>query len=135
VFRSWLLPSLLEFLSRNKHVEYPQRIFEIGDAVNPDNREETRTKDTRRLAVVLTDNMVGYEDISSILDSFFRNLGIEYGLKRIEHQSFIKGRVAGIFMRGRKIGMIGEINPLVLEKWELEKPVVGFELDLQMLMS
>jgi len=134
VFRTWLLPSLLEFLSRNKHVEYPQRIFEIGDAVNLDSGEETGTKNERKLAVALTDNEAGYEDISSILDSLFRGLGIKYKLKRVEHQSFIKGRVAGIFIRGRKIGVIGEINPVVLERWELEKTVVGFELDLKSLM-
>jgi phenylalanyl-tRNA synthetase beta chain len=134
VFRTWLLPSLLEFLSRNKHVEYPQRVFEIGDAVNLDSREETKTKDERKLAVVLTDNSVGYEDISSILDSLIRSLGTQYRLKRIEHPSFIKGRAAGIFVRGRKTGFVGEISPLVLEKWDLEKPVVGFELDLHGLM-
>ncbi len=135
VFRTWLLPSLLEFLSRNKHVEYPQGIFEIGDVVNLDNREETKTKDTRKMAVALTDNVVGYEDISSVLDSLLRSLGTEYKLNRIEHPSFIRGRVAGIFVRGRKIGFVGEINPLVLEKWDLEKPVVGLELDLQGLVS
>ncbi len=133
VFRTWLLPSLLEFLSRNKHVEYPQRIFEIGDVVNLDNREETKTKDTRKLAVTLTDNSIGYEDISSMLDSLLRGLGIKYTLNRIEHTSFIKGRVAGIFFKGRKIGLVGEINPLVLEKWDLEKPTVGLELDLSAL--
>ncbi len=133
VFRNWLLPSLLEFLSRNKHVEYPQRIFEIGDVVNLDNREETKTKDTRKLAVTLTDNSVGYEDISSMLDSLLRGLGIKYTLNRIEHKSFIRGRVAGIFIKGRKMGLVGEINPLVLEKWDLEKPTVGFELDLSAL--
>lgn len=133
VFRTWLLPSLLEFLSRNKHVEYPQRIFEIGDVVNLDNREETKTRDTRKLAVTLTDNSVGYEDISSMLDSLLRGLGIKYTLNRIEHTSFIRGRVAGIFVKGRKIGLVGEINPLVLEKWDLEKPTVGLELDLSAL--
>ena len=28
--RSWLLPSLMEFFSCNLHVEYPQKIFELG---------------------------------------------------------------------------------------------------------
>ena len=28
--RSYLLPSLIEFLANNKNVEYPQKIFEIG---------------------------------------------------------------------------------------------------------
>ncbi|MEM2673877.1 MAG: phenylalanine--tRNA ligase subunit beta, partial [Candidatus Bathyarchaeia archaeon] len=34
--RNWLLPSLMEFLSHNTHVEYPQKIFEVGYCVIPD---------------------------------------------------------------------------------------------------
>src|SRR5215467_7757839 len=33
--RNWLLPSLMEFLSSNSHVEYPQKIFEIGTCATP----------------------------------------------------------------------------------------------------
>lgn len=135
VFRNWLLPNLLEFLSMNKHFEYPQKIFEIGDVVNPDSGAETRAKDSRKLAVLLTDNSAGYEDIASVLDSVFRGLGMKYSMKRTYHPSFIKGRAAGIFVKGRKIGFIGEINPLVLEKWGLEKPAAGFELELESLMA
>jgi phenylalanyl-tRNA synthetase beta chain len=134
VFRSWLLPNILEFLSKNKHVEYPQRVFEIGDVVNLDGKEETQTKDEGKLAVAITDNVAGYEDISSTLDSLLRNLGIEYDLRSTNHPSFIKGRTADIFSGGKRIGIVGEINPIVLERWELEKPVVGFEVDLEKLL-
>lgn len=134
VFRNRLLPSLLEFLSRNKHVEYPQRIFEIGDVVIPSTAEETRTKDTRKMAVLLTDSQMGYEDAASILDSLFRELGILYQMRKADNPSLIKGRSAEILVNGKKVGIIGEINPLVLEKWNLEKPVVGFELDLEGIM-
>ena len=135
VFRSWLLPSLLEFLSRNKHVEYPQKIFEIGDVVNLDSGGETGTKDVRKLAVALTDIEIGYEDISSILDSLLRGIGADYKLRKMIHPSFIKGRVAGILVNGREIGVVGEVNPLVLERWELDKPVVAFEIELEKLMA
>ena len=134
VFRNMLLPGLLEFLSRNKHVDYPQRIFEIGDVVIPDSSEETRTRDTRKTAVLLTDSQIGYEDAASILDSLFRELGITYQMRKAENPSLIKGRSAEILVRGKRAGIMGEINPLVLEKWNLEKPVVGFELDLEGIM-
>lgn len=130
VFRSWLMPSLLEFLSENKHVDYPQRIFEIGDTVVLDAKHETRTRDIRKLAIALTDNSVSYEEISSYLDAFLRALGLKYELRRKEHNSFIHGRVAEIFVNNESIGIIGEIHPQVLENWRLEKPVVGFELDI-----
>ena len=34
--RSWLLPSLMEFLSNNQSVEFPQKIFELGKVTLPD---------------------------------------------------------------------------------------------------
>jgi len=130
VFRNRLLPSLLEFLSRNKHREYPQKIFEIGDVVLLDNMQETKTKDTRKMAAAVSDNRVGYEHIASILDAFMSSLGLEYELARTEHTSFITGRAAEIKIKGKPIGIIGEVHPQVLNNWGLEKPVVAFELEL-----
>ncbi|MEM2452046.1 MAG: phenylalanine--tRNA ligase subunit beta, partial [Candidatus Methanomethylicia archaeon] len=34
-YRRWITPNLLHFLSQNKHVEYPQKIFEIGYVAIP----------------------------------------------------------------------------------------------------
>lgn len=131
VFRTWLLPGTLEFLSRNKHNEYSQRVFEIGDTVKLDPSRETKTRDVRKLCAAITDTRVGYEEISSILDALMRNLGTKYTLEPTNHGSFIHGRCARIVSRGSRIGFIGEINPLVLENFGLEKPVIAFEMDLE----
>ncbi|MGC8812315.1 MAG: phenylalanine--tRNA ligase subunit beta [Candidatus Aenigmatarchaeota archaeon] len=131
VFRNWLLPSLLEFLSNNKHVEYPQKIFEVGNAVLIDETKETRTKDLKKLACAIADTKASYEDISSVLDSFLSSFGISYKLKQINHKSFIEGRVAAILVEEKQVGVIGEISPSVLENWNLEMPVAAFELELE----
>ncbi|MCS7106459.1 MAG: phenylalanine--tRNA ligase subunit beta, partial [Candidatus Aenigmarchaeota archaeon] len=109
----------------------PQRIFEIGDCLLIDERKETKTKEVRKLACAISDTKVGYEDISTVLDSLLSTLGISYKLKRIEHESFIQGRVAGVFVKDKQVGFIGEIHPLVLEKWNLEMPVVAFEIEVE----
>jgi phenylalanyl-tRNA synthetase beta chain len=131
VFRNWILPSLLEFLSNNKHVEYPQKIFEIGNAVLIDETKETKTKDVKKLACAISYTKASYEDISSVLDSFLSSFGFSYKLKPIKHKSFIEGRVAGIFVEDKQIGFIGEISPSVLENWNLEMPVAAFEVELE----
>ncbi len=48
--RSWLLPSLMEFLSVNQSVEFPQKIFELGKVTLLDETKETRTRDEDWLA-------------------------------------------------------------------------------------
>ena len=132
--RKTLLPSLLNVLSHNKHREYPQPIFEIGDVVHPDPNEETGARHEMRLAVCISDNAINYEQIVSILDSLMKNLGVIYKLNRAEHNSFMLGRVAEI-LAGTKLGIIGEVHPKVLENFGIEKPVVGFEIDVTKLFG
>lgn len=131
IFRTWLTPSLMEFLSKNKHVEYPQKIFEIGDCVIPDKKAETRTRDIKKIAVAISDNEIGYENISSILDAFLTTLGINYEMKAKTYPWLIDGRSAAILMGRKDVGFIGEIHPKVLLNWNLEMPTVVFEIDIE----
>jgi len=133
VFRNWLLPCLMEFFANNQHVEYPQKIFEVGDVVLIDEKQETKTKDVRKLAAAIADSKVSYDDIASVLDAFMSVIGVEYKLEKEEHPSFIEGRTAKILVEGKKVGIIGEIHPSVLENWKLEMPVAAFEIDLSFL--
>lgn len=136
VFRTSILPNLLEFLYLNKNQEYPQKIFEVGDVVLLDSsNKETGVNNKRKLAVTLTNTLIGYEDISSILESFLSNLDVKFSLKESKHKSFIPGRVASIIVRGKEIGIIGELHPKVLNNWNLEKAVVCFELDVEDLIN
>ena len=130
VFRTWLLPGILEFLSKNKHVEYPHSVFETGNVVLRDN-SSTRAKDVTKLAAAVSATIVNYETISSYLDALLKNLGIEYTLRKNTHPSFAEGRSAEIVSCGKHLGLIGEIHPAVLNNWTLEKPVVAFEIDLE----
>ncbi len=133
VFRNWLLPSLMDFLSNNQHVRYPQKIFEIGDVILIDNKQETRTRNVRKLAVAIADSRIGYQDIASILDVLLSKLNVKYKLKRSKYKSFIDGRVADILIKNKPIGFIGEVCPLVLKDWKLEMPTAAFEIDLNSL--
>ena len=131
VFRNWLLPGLLEFLSHNLHVEYPQRVFEIGDVVLLDEKTETKTKNIRKLAAAISESKVSYENIASVVDALLTNLGVSYALKPTKHPSFIDGRVAAVVIDGKDVGIIGEIHPLVLSNFGIEMPVVAFEIDIE----
>jgi phenylalanyl-tRNA synthetase beta chain len=135
VLRNWLLPCLMEFLSHNLHVEYPQKIFEIGDVVIIDETKETLTQDVKKLACAIANTKASYEEISSVLDALMRNLGVKYRLKKAKHKSFILGRCAEILVENELIGFIGEIYPAVLENWKIEMPVATFEINLEKLFG
>ncbi|AAL81114.1 phenylalanine--tRNA ligase subunit beta [Pyrococcus furiosus DSM 3638] len=129
--RKWLLPSLMEFLSNNTHEEYPQRIFEVGLATLIDESRETKTVSEPKLAVALAGSGYTFTNAKEILDSLMRHLGIEYDIEETVHGSFIPGRVGKILVDGKEIGIIGEIHPQVLENWNIQVPVVAFEIFLK----
>jgi phenylalanyl-tRNA synthetase beta chain len=133
--RNWLLPSLMEFLSNNLHVEYPQKIFELGTVTLLDERNETKTKDEEKLAAVIVHANASFSEIKSALDAFFMNFGLEWQIKEAKHQSFIDGRVGAAIVNGRNVGIVGEVHPKVLEAWKLENPVVAFELNLSKIVK
>ncbi|MFB3888208.1 MAG: phenylalanine--tRNA ligase subunit beta [Candidatus Bathyarchaeia archaeon] len=129
--RSWLLPSLMEFLSNNQSVEFPQRIFELGRVTIPDNASETRARDEEWLAVVTAHPNAGFSEIKAVLDTFLTNLGLAWQIQPTDHPSFIEGRAGSATVNGVRIGVLGEVSPRVLEAWKLENPVAAFEISIQ----
>lgn len=122
VARGWLLPSLMNVLEKNKTREYPQYIFEIGKCITANGK--TRCV----LSGVIAHSKTNFSEIKSIVIGLLDNLDIEPEIKELEHNSFIRGRCADT-----SYGFFGEINPEVLENFNLEVPVTGFELDLDLI--
>lgn len=129
--RNWLLPSLIEFLSNNLHIEFPQKLFELGIVTLLDDKGETKTRDENRLAAVSSHANASFSEIKSALDAFFTNLGLEWQIKETVHPSFIDGRVGTAIVKGTNVGVIGEMNPKILNAWRLENPTAAFELNMQ----
>ncbi len=121
--RSWLIPSLMEILQKNKHRDLPQKIFEAG-YVRSDSLE-------RHLAFLYEDSKVGFTDGKSIVERILQDLNVKYEITEEEHGSFIPGRCAAILIHGEKIGFFGEIHPKVIENFELGYPIVGGEINLE----
>lgn len=127
VLRSWLLPGLMDVLMRNKHIDYPQKIFEQGIvSVMQDNK----IHDFERIAVLSCNANADYTEIRQILDYLFRMLGVEYDIEDTDHGSFIAGRAARISVKGKKVAFIGELNPVVLNAFGVDMPAAAFELNL-----
>ena len=79
--RNWLLPSVMEFLSNNQSVEFPQKIFELGKVTVPDQTKETKTRDEEWLAAATAHANANFTEIKSALDAFFTNFGVQWQIK------------------------------------------------------
>jgi phenylalanyl-tRNA synthetase beta chain len=134
VLRNWLLPSLLEILSHNTHVNYPQRIFEIGPCISRGEDRIHPIRETRKLAAVTIHANAGFTEIRSSLDALAGNKGRLLQIKETEHPSFLSGRSGAIISDGTEIGIIGEVNPRVIKSWALNLPAAAFEVEVSALL-
>ena len=141
MIRKSLMNGLMEFLEDNKHEELPQKIFEVGDVAYIDSDTETGTKIIKKIACAVTHSNANFTEIKSITDSFVSNIGLKMILEPIDYPSFIKGRCAtfqGVskdkegnddISMGSVKGFFGELDPEVITNFELEYPVVAFEIE------
>jgi phenylalanyl-tRNA synthetase beta chain len=128
--RNWLIPSLMEILSANVHVTYPQRVFETGECVT---RNDSRVEEVTKLAGVTCHAGSSFTEARASVDALLSNLGLSARVTELEHGSFVEGRAAAVWVGERQVGIMGEIHPQVLERWGIQNPAAAFELNAQML--
>lgn len=132
ILRRSLLPSLLFSLSKNIHEEYPQKLFEIGQVFLP----EQENSEKWNLCCATAFNGVNFTEIKGILQTLMEIcLGTTFETKAAEHSSFISGRSADIFYKGKTVGQIGEVSPLLIDSFKIKMPVAAFDLDLTELLE
>jgi phenylalanyl-tRNA synthetase beta chain len=96
---------------------------------------ETCTKVGKKIAAAITHSHANFTEIKSTVASFLENTGYILNLEPFDHPSFIKGRCArvngGLIDGKNQIkGFFGEIHPEVITNFNMEYPIVAFELEL-----
>ncbi|MEM4336994.1 MAG: phenylalanine--tRNA ligase subunit beta, partial [Candidatus Woesearchaeota archaeon] len=131
VVRNWIIPILLEFVGKNKHAEFPQKIFEEGIITV----KGEQPKDYESLACVSCHKLADFTELKQTLEAVLRSLGIFCDIEEFEHPSFIPGRCGRVIVGGEDIGIIGEIAPEVLVNFEILFPVSAFEMNITKLFK
>ncbi len=125
--RSWLIPVMMEVLSKNKHRDFPQKIFEQGLATSSD---KGKIMDRESVAMAVSHTAADFTEIKQCADAMVKALGLSYSVEPCGMRTFIRGRGGKIKVKGKPVGFIGEVSPEVLENWQLEMPVAVLEIDL-----
>jgi phenylalanyl-tRNA synthetase beta chain len=133
--RSWLLPSLMEILSFNKHHPYPQNLYEVDDVVVIDPTTETGARSRRRLVVVQCHARANFSDIKALMNSILENLELTAEVEVGGWDCFIEGRRYITRIGDDVLCWAGEIKPQVLANWDLEMPVAALEMDIDVLFK
>lgn len=148
VMRHSLLASVLEIVERNVRLRERIALFEIGP-VYLVSEGENLPDERLQLAVAMTGaresagwqeadiSSMDFFDLKGVLQGFFQGLnvgGVQFEPK--EHPSFHPGKCASMVIGGSQIGVIGELHPLVKERYEfLDAPVLAAEIDLDQVMG
>lgn len=134
ILRTWILPSLMKVLANNRGSPYPQKIFEVGDVIEPDPDAPERAVRKMRLGCVSCHANSSYSEMKSTCEEILRNLMVEeWRIEPFDDLPFIEGRAASILVGSETVGSMGEIHPAVLENWGITLPVSGLEIDLEKL--
>jgi len=142
VLRTTLFPGILDIMSRNSSRKNKDlAFFEIGRMFDPAAGEKL-PRETLALAVGIMGKTAGgwatkpqemdFYYLKGILEALFDALNISnYSLvPDKDNHSFHPGRTARIELAGRNVGVIGELNPNVIENYRLPERVYMLQLNL-----
>jgi len=132
--RQWILPSLLRVEAASGRSFYPHFLFEVGEVARLDHTAETGSRTEVRLGALLAHAEANFSETHSFLDLLGFYLNKPYRLEPTAHPSFIEGRVGRIEFGGTPVGLIGELHPEVLERWQIAMPCSVFELAINPLL-
>lgn len=133
--RSDILSSLLRAESKSANAIFPHKIFEIGKVAYLCEDENTGTRTRQYLGFLTASSNASYNDAASEVASLLYFLDHNYEVKESSDPRFIIGRQAAVCIKGKEIGVFGELNPQVLENWSINVPCFGGEIDLEEIMN
>ncbi len=133
--RPSIIPSLLNSEAVSGNGVYPHKIFETGKIAVKDNSENYGVITINSIGFLSADKDAGFNLVNSQLSAIMFYISADYTLAEAEDPRFIKGRCAQIISKNKNIGIIGEINPQVLENWGIQMPCAACEINLDLIMQ
>jgi len=131
--RPSLIPSLLEVIKKNS--TYPQiKVFELANVYFPKKQNEL-PEEISTLTVAINNDNFFY--LKGILEGILEEIGIEnFEFKPYPFKKTFYGKIfhplktAEIIVKNTPIGILGEINPLILSRFGINQKVTIFEINL-----
>ncbi len=132
--RSNIVPEALRFISNNLHKRFPQKIFDVGFVVSKADTD-VNFVDKARLCMLSCGAEANMSEMVVMLEKLL-NEAVGVGKLRLSDENdldglakmIIKGRGGIIYYADKKIGVLGEIHPRVLNEFGIELPAAFAEV-------
>lgn len=146
--RQMLMNTTLETVASNWRFVERVSVFEVAHVYLPEAGQDLPAE-PRHLSIAVTgpreartwlqqgSGVVGFYDIKGIAEALCQRLGIDQvEFAPVQHVTFHPGRAASLIVSGQKVGVLGEVHPLVKRSFDLpEQPVCLMEVDLEKLLA
>jgi phenylalanyl-tRNA synthetase beta chain len=147
MLKTTLLPGLLQVIEKNCRVDRENVfIFELAKTYHPREGQDL-PHERRTLAAAITGlwfgrfwsepaRKVDFYDLKGIVEELARALDLqEPQWLPTSYDPFYEGRCAEVEIGGERVGVAGQIHPLVIKRYEIPNEVFAFELDLDRILA
>jgi phenylalanyl-tRNA synthetase beta chain len=125
IYRTWLIPMLMETLENNRHRSLPQRIFEVGRVY--------RNGEGLDLGALSEESDASFTKVKGTVEKIINSLGQRLEIEEKNLPFLIQGRQSSIILNGKEVGFFGEVHPSIIEKYNLGNPITAFEIYLDVI--
>jgi len=132
--RASILPNLLGAETVSGNALYPHAVFEVGKVAKIDASENQGSRTTTCLGLMFADASADFNTVNAQISALMYYLDVAYKLEATDDPHFMKGRQAAVVVKGKRIGVFGEVHPSVLTNWGIGVPCAVAELDLELFL-
>ncbi len=145
VMRSNLIGGLVGVLAGNLKRQIERvRVFELGRVFFADTQAETGYRQPQRLAFLAAGPVVpeqwgvprrevDFYDVKGDLEALCAPRRLQF--VRSDHPALHPGRSSRVLLDGREVGVLGELHPRWVQRYELGRPPVLCEIELELLLE
>ncbi|OUQ61901.1 phenylalanine--tRNA ligase subunit beta [Flavonifractor sp. An112] len=138
IMRTTVLPSMLEILTRNYNYRNQNvRLYEVGRIYLPGG-EDGLAVENKVLSMGAYGSDMDFYALKGCLEAILKDLRAEdvhFEVPSETNPSYHPGRVADVYAGDQRIGVLGQVHPLVAQNYGVDAQFYCAELELNALMA
>ncbi|MGN8895488.1 phenylalanine--tRNA ligase subunit beta [Flavonifractor sp. HCP28S3_F3] len=136
IMRTTVLPSMLEILTRNYNYRNQNvRLYEVGRTYLPGG-DDGLAVENKVLSMGAYGSDMDFYTLKGAVEAILKDLRAEdvrFEVPCVPNPSYHPGRVADVYVGDRRIGVLGQIHPLVAQNYGVDTEFYCAELELEQL--
>ena len=138
IMRTTTLPSMLEILTRNFNYRNQNvRLYEVG-RIYLEGGDDGLAVENKVLTLGAYGSDMDFYTLKGCVEAILKDLratDIQFMVPCVSNPSYHPGRVADVYVGSRRIGVLGQIHPLVAQNYGVDGELYCAELDFNQLLD